>query len=541
MNIIRAVAHVMAVVQKKYFTWQLTRRYSNFFGSSKVLFWVPGGFDLMLHVEGAIASALKLRGKDVHAVICDGPFRACVQRKITDETPIARWHELCPQCKAATSSVLDMIGIKHSFIGDFVPEAVRTSLWEKTETIEWNSLKSLSYGNVNIGNNVRSSIIRYLKGKDLAGNEEIVREYAFSGLVAAAAASAAFERILPERIFMSHGTYVDWGPALHTSLDRKLPVTAWMASYLNACFYFRHISEPERIDFHNMSSTAWNECKDNTLSNHQEMRLDSFLNNRYKKQISFDMKKLKKVKGDIESLRKAYGCLPDKPVWGIISHINWDAVSDYSPMAFNTFDDWMLETIREIIQRSDVNWLIKIHPAEAWDNPETGVQALVEKHFPLLPRHVKVISAEDDISPLDFYQLIDGGITVYGTAGLELALHGKPVILAGEGHYGGKGFTYDGLTQESYRQLLRNVGKLKPLSDEQRSLARKYAYCYFIQRQVPLPVVKDPVSAWWKFQFKKWTLLLPGEDPFMDFICERIMDGKDFIMDEKLVELAEKF
>lgn len=29
--------------------------------------------------------------------------------------------------------------------------------------------------------------------------------------------------------------------------------------------------------------------------------------------------------------------------------------------------------------------------------------------------------------------------------------------------------------------------------------------------------------------------------PFMDFVCDRILDGKDFIMDEKLVELAEKF
>jgi len=37
----------------------------------------------MLDVEGAIAVALKLDGADVHAVICDGPFRVCVRREIS--------------------------------------------------------------------------------------------------------------------------------------------------------------------------------------------------------------------------------------------------------------------------------------------------------------------------------------------------------------------------------------------------------------------------------------------------------------------------
>ena len=56
-------------------------------------------------------------------------------------------------------------------------------------------------------------------------------------------------------------------------------------------------------------------------------------------------------------------------------------------------------------------------------------------------------------NPFDFFQLVDGDVTVYGTSGLELALLGKPVILAGEAHYGGKGFTYDGLSQNSYKEL----------------------------------------------------------------------------------------
>ena len=141
---------------------------------------------------------------------------------------------------------------------------------------------------------------------------------------------------------------------------------------------------------------------------------------------------------------------------------------------------------------------------------------------------------------MDFLKLVDGGVTAYGTSGLEIALLGKPVILAGEAHYGGKGFTYDGLSPERYRQYLHQTVSLSTLNEDQRQLARRYAYGYFVERQVPFPVVKNPKSRWWFFQYEKRHLLAPRNDPFTDFICERIIDGRDFIMDERLVKLSEK-
>ncbi|MFC1964860.1 hypothetical protein ACFLWG_02505 [Chloroflexota bacterium] len=508
-----------------------------------VLFWVPGGMPLMLHLEGAIAAALRLRGVSVHAVICDGPFRACVRREADQhgkDVPIAEWRSTCAQCRKQTSGILKSMGIPYSFIGDFVPEPTRAALWEATAAVTWESLDDLCYGNINIGTNVKSSICRYLKGYDLAGHEDIVREYAFSGLVDAAAAAIAMERISPSRIYMSHGVYVDWGPALHTALYRGIPVTAWMASYLPTRFYFRHVEDGRQIDFHALSRLGWEDCQHSIPLPSMEDRLQKYLENRYKNQVSFDMKDFKLYRGENNLFRQRYALTPDKPVWGIMAHINWDCVCDYSPMAYASFDDWMLDTVREIGEITDVQWLIKIHPAEAWENPQSGVQRLIERHYPLLPGNVKIIRAEEEISPLDFYHLVDGGATVYNTPGLELALLGKPVILAGEAHYGGKGFTYDGSTPESYRQLLCQAGKLKPLSEEQRRLAQRYAYCYFIQRQIPLPVLKDPNSTWWRFRYDKRQLLLPGRDPFVDLVCERILDGKDFIMDEKLVTITEE-
>jgi hypothetical protein len=502
------------------------------------LFWVPGGMPGMLQLEAPLAAALKLRGYRVHAVICDGVFSACVKREITDQVPMSEWKKLCGACKRECGKVLESMDMPYSYIGDYVTAEDLSSLRRESKMVSWENVEEVQYGDVNIGKNVRSAILRFLKGYDLPNDQSLVHEYAFSGLVCAAAAGHVIEKIKPARIFMSHGVYVDWGPALHTALARKVPVFAWMSSYLPACFYFRHVEDGEHIDFHNMSSTAWNEICSSDFTGERSERLEQYLQDRYKKDTSFDMKYFKQYTGRGDELRVKYGLDASRPLWGIMAHINWDAVSDYSPMVYESFNQWMNDTIQVIKDITDVQWIIKVHPAEAWDNPESGVEYLIKKHFPDLPKHIRVLPAEENISPLDFFNMVDGGVTVFGTAGLEMALHGKPVILAGDGHYGRKGFTYDADSREQYRELLKQAGHLPPLSEVQRELVRKYAYCYFIQRQIPISVVKDPQSKWWSFQFDKKELLLEGRDPVIDFVCEKILDGTDFIMDDQLLRLT---
>ncbi|MEO5589678.1 MAG: hypothetical protein ABIS03_08840 [Gemmatimonadaceae bacterium] len=502
-----------------------------------ILFWVPGGMPLLLHVEAAIAAALQLRGYRVHAIICNSPYRGCAIRTIDDGTAIEQWRNVCGACTAKTSAVLETMGVPYSYNGDYVSEEQRAELWKQTEGCTWDNLETLSYKDLNVGRNVRSSITRYLQGADLDGHEGIVHEYAYSGLVSAAAVHSAFDLHRPSRVMMSHGVYIDWGPAIQVALGRDIPVAAWKASYLSWHFYMRHIDDPLRIDMKKLSPKGWERLREKEFTPEHAARLDRFFADRYDKGISFDMRQVSRFRDDVVELKQKYA-LGDKPVWAIFAHINWDSVSDYSPMAYPSFDDWMIDTIKHIIDIPEVQWLVKVHPIEAWDNANTGVQKLIERRFPNLPDHVRVVPAEEDISPATMYELLDGGITVYGTAGLELALLGKPVILAGEAHYGAKGFTHEGVTPVVYRKLLKQAATLEPLTPEQNIDVRKYSYSHFIRRQIPLEIVHDPKSAWWAFQISKRKLLLPHADPFVDFVCDRLLDGQDFSMDDELIGQA---
>lgn len=505
----------------------------------RVLFWVPGGMPSMLEVEGAVASALRTRGGVVAAVLCDGAYSACIKRDVRDKRPISQWPEDCRACTESCTRALDRLDLPYSFIGDYVDAPTRAHLRELSRSVSWQSLDEFVYEGLPIGKNIRSAIIRYLQGHDFPDRDELVHEYAYSALICAEAARGAYKAFVPDQVFMSHGVYVDWGPALHTALQQKLPVAAWMASYLRARFYFRHVEDSVRIDFHNMSERAWDHWRGRELSPVQETQLQRFLSDRYLKKSSFDMKRLGDYSGDLADLRRRFRLPEGKRVWGILAHINWDTVSDYAPMAYESFNQWIVDTVRHASRVPDIVWLLKVHPAESWDNPESGVERLVQETFPELPENFRVVGAEENLSPLEFFELVDGGVTVYGTAGLELALLGKPVICAGEAHYGGKGFTHDGLDVQVYRRLLSEAPRLGPLSEEQRALARRYAYAYFARRQVPLPVVDDPATEWWRFRLDRRHALLPGRDPFVDFICERLLDGEDFILDDALLATAD--
>jgi hypothetical protein len=540
----KVLGKVRRRLNKAYRSRQIARLYaaaapvSPLAGST--LFWQTGGMPQTLHIEAAIAAALRLRGSPVHAVICDGTYKACMRREITHGIPLSRWHESCSRCMADMAEMLEIFAIPYSTIGALVPAERRVALKSQARAATWENLGNLNYEGLNVGEAARSSILRYLQGESAPQDLKIVQEYAFSALVCAAAATRALDLFKPSRLFMSHGVYADWAPAMQIAFSCELPVTSWSASYLRQRYFFRTVAGEMWIDPHRLSDEAWQTRRQSPLTAGQQARLDGFLADRYRKSVSFDIKCPKKYSGESERLRQEYAPLSHLPVWGIMSHINWDVVSSFSPMSYPNFNEWILDTVHEIVHLPEVCWLIKIHPSEGWYSPAYGVEALIRNHFPQLPPHVRVVSATDTISPLDFFQIIDGCATVYGTSGLECALRGKPVILAGQAHYSGKGFTLDGGTAESYRQLLRQAAALPPLSPEQLALARQYAYCYFQQRLVPLPVVKDPRSKWGDFQYRQRRLLLPGRDPFLDFICARLLDGRDFVMEEELVGLAEK-
>jgi hypothetical protein len=80
-------------------------------------------------------------------------------------------------------------------------------------------------------------------------------------------------------------------------------------------------------------------------------------------------------------------------------------------------------------------------------------------------------------------------LTVRGTAGLEAARLGIPVLTGGTGRYDRKGFTIDSETREEYLGKIARLHEIPHLSPEETELANRYAFALFRLRPLPLSTV----------------------------------------------------
>ena len=189
---------------------------------------------------------------------------------------------------------------------------------------------------------------------------------------------------------------------------------------------------------------------------------------------------------DRDEICRQFDLDPALPIAVVFSHVLWDASFFYGNDLFANYREWLLATLLGAVANPRVSWLIKAHPANAFrlrhgdvHGPVAEVEVVCNA-IATLPSHVRLLLPETPISSLALYRHADVGVTVRGTAGLEMSCFGKPVLTAGTGHYSGFGFTHDSRSREEYLQRLARIETLaEPLDQERTTRARRYAYALF--------------------------------------------------------------
>jgi hypothetical protein len=145
--------------------------------------------------------------------------------------------------------------------------------------------------------------------------------------------------------------------------------------------------------------------------------------------------------------------------------------------------DWLARTLRHLATRPGVQTVVRIHPGELMGAGMPSEQ-VVRSALPDVPDHVALIPPESKVNTYDLIESAHLGLVYTSTVGLEMAMHGVPVVTAGQTHYRGKGFTDDPATFEDYletveRRLTEPTGRV--LSQEAVDLAWRYAYRFFFE------------------------------------------------------------
>jgi hypothetical protein len=181
--------------------------------------------------------------------------------------------------------------------------------------------------------------------------------------------------------------------------------------------------------------------------------------------------------------------LDGRPIILISTNVIGDSLT-LGREAFTTgMTEWLVKVLQYFAINPKVQVVIRVHPGEILTRG-TSVVDIVRKILPDLPSHIHVVGPREQVNTYDIMQVTDLGLVYTTTVGMEMAMHGIPVLVTGLTHYRGRGFTIDPTSWDEYFGVLEKILKAPKkyhLSQTQIDLAWRYAFYFFFEFPRPFP------------------------------------------------------
>ena len=182
--------------------------------------------------------------------------------------------------------------------------------------------------------------------------------------------------------------------------------------------------------------------------------------------------------------------LDDRPVILLATNVIGDSLTLGRQVFSDSMTDWLRRTLDYFSLQSKAQLVVRIHPGELITKGPS-VADIVHQAFPTgIPENIHLVSADAEINTYDLIEIADLGLVYTTTVGLEMAMSGIPVIVIGQTHYRGKGFTLDPVSWEAFFDMLTDFTEdpgNTQLSNNMIDLAWEYAYRFFFEYPQPYP------------------------------------------------------
>jgi hypothetical protein len=361
-------------------------------------------------------------------------------------------------------------------------------------------LLNVRFGAARVGGHAIATARRELKVGTLDLQAPSTRNKLPNYLAASMASAKAAERIIqelqPSLVLMEDTAYTPRGEILDTCVETGIPVIRWYAAHKSSALMLKRYTSANRDhDLNSLSDASWRAVRKMEWNSEQSEELKRELSAAYARRDWYneDGAQFDKCLLDEDAVRRRLRLDPAKKTAFIFPHISWDASFGRGQDLFESYDEWFVETFRAACANDKLQWVIKIHPANVlkglYDQRRSAEEETLRRRIGRLPPHVSLLSAESDISTFSLFPVMDYCVTVRGTAGLEAACLGIPVLAGGSGRYDRKGFTIDSATPEQYLKRIAHIQDIPRLSPAQIELAERYAYGLFVLRPLPLSSV----------------------------------------------------
>lgn len=303
---------------------------------------------------------------------------------------------------------------------------------------------------------------------------------------AAEAAFALFEQINPDLVLIPNGLVTELGVfyQVSTSLNKKT-VTYEFNDQREQIW----LSQSDVVMNQN-TDELWERSKDQKLTPTQVEQISEFENARstakkYGKGTRFWQ--------DVASeggtaLRGKLG-LDNRPIVLLATNVLGDSLTLGRNLFTRSMAEWIAKTVLYYKDHPEAQLVIRIHPGERLMKGPSSMD-VVNTSLGEIPENIRIIGPLEKVNTYDLMEIARLGLVYTTTVGLEMAMRGVPVIVAGKTHYRGKGFTLDPVSYEDYfdinNKALANVAGTK-LNETQVEAAWNYAYRFFFEYPRPFP------------------------------------------------------
>ncbi len=263
---------------------------------------------------------------------------------------------------------------------------------------------------------------------------------------------ALLDRVKPDLVVLSHPFNFTWGTLARLALSRGIPVVLVFglfgvlrfARLTNPADLFRFYDRPSRGEI-----DALPPAQAQAMAQAGRKYLEGRLSGRADDLASvFAFQRSSQQVGRAEICAR-FGWNPATPIVAFYASNWFDWPHQLGMTQFRDFLDWTEASFAAARDNDRVNWLFKPHPAEEWFGGTSLAEILARFES---PKHIAI--ADKQWNNTAVMRAVDALVTYHGTAGVEFAALGKPVLVPDRGKYDDCGFIKLAHSREDYLGLL---------------------------------------------------------------------------------------
>jgi hypothetical protein len=446
---------------------------------------LPGmiGGEIYFSLLGMIGHALRIRGAEATALLCDEFLPACTMRKVDHyESACTRW------CYKNARPFAEAMRLPYHWYSQFITQDEKDHCDRVASQITLAEMRGLEYLGIPLGWHIGLSVDSFFKvgcyDPDNPAMLAKAREFVRSAMYLTHVGLRAIDKYRIDKVLLEDGKKVDWGVIRSVAFHKGIPVDCIRAGLRGHSIRFEYDRPPHTM----LLMPEWETWKHLPLSAAQESALDEYLTRREKVPFEYRSPEWQAHVADTEEVRRRVG-LPPKvtgKVFGMFPNVGFDAGLTSTVTAFKNANHWIAETIRFITDHPEHHLLIKVHPAECHRNAQDPLIPHLQQQFPVLPPNVHLVPADSGITAGAITRLSDWVLVYTSTVSVEAAATGKPVMLVGGGWNSGRGFTHDVRSVPEYFEKLSGICSGQWTPQHPLELARRYAYAFFFRSNIPI-------------------------------------------------------